>query len=55
MAIFTRGDVQLSGSGEPARLNGFGISSGYFHVLGLQPELGREFDQKAEVPATDSR
>ncbi len=50
MAIFTRGDVQLSRSGEPARLNGFGISSGYFHVLGLQPELGREFDQKAEVP-----
>jgi len=50
MAIFTRGDVQLSGTGEPARLNGFGISNGYFHVLGLQPELGREFDQKAEIP-----
>jgi predicted permease len=50
MAIFTRGDVQLSGSGEPVKLNGLGISSGYFHVLGLQPELGREFDQKAEIP-----
>lgn len=50
MAIFTRGDVQLSGSGEPVKLNGFGISSGYFHVLGLQPELGREFDQKSEIP-----
>jgi predicted permease len=50
MAAFTRGDVQLSGSGEPVRLNGFGITSGYFRVLGLQPELGREFDFKAEIP-----
>ncbi|HLY39983.1 MAG TPA: ABC transporter permease [Terracidiphilus sp.] len=51
MAIFTRGDVQLSGNGgEPQRLNGFGISAGYFHTLGLQPEMGREFDRKAEIP-----
>ena len=50
IAGFTRGDVQLSGSGEPVRLNGFGITAGYFHVLGLQPQLGREFDQKAEIP-----
>jgi predicted permease len=49
MALFTRGDVQLSGSGDPVKLNGFGISSGYFHVLGLRPALGREFDQKAEI------
>ena len=50
MAAFTRGDVQLSGSGEPVRVNGFGITAGYFHVLGLRPELGREFDQAAELP-----
>ena len=50
MAAFTRGDVQLSGDGEPVRLNGFGITSGYFRVLGLQPQLGREFDFKAEIP-----
>ena len=50
MAVFTRGDVQLSGDGEPVRLNGFGITSGYFRVLGLQPELGREFDFQAEIP-----
>jgi predicted permease len=50
VAAFTRGDVQLSGSGEPARLNGFGVTAGYFHVLGLHPELGREFDQKEEIP-----
>jgi predicted permease len=50
MAAFTRGDVQLSGSGEPVSLNAFGITSGYFHVLGLHPRLGREFDEKAEIP-----
>jgi predicted permease len=50
MAAFNRGDVQLSGSGEPVRLNGFGITSGYFHVLGLRPQLGREFDRAAEIP-----
>ncbi len=50
MAAFTRGDMQLSGFGEPVRLNGFGITSGYFRVLGLHPELGREFDFQAEIP-----
>jgi predicted permease len=50
LAAFTRGDVQLSGSGEPVRLNAFGITSGYFHALGLQPQLGHEFDEKAEIP-----
>ncbi|MGA8669833.1 MAG: ABC transporter permease [Terracidiphilus sp.] len=50
IAAFTRGDVQVSGDGEPVRLNGFGITSGYFRVLGLQPELGREFDFQAEIP-----
>ena len=50
MAAFNRGDVQLSGDGEPVRLYGFGITAGYFHVLGLHPQLGREFDRAAEIP-----
>ena len=50
MAAFTRGDMQISGDGEPQKLNGFGITSGYFRVLGLRPELGREFDFQAEIP-----
>lgn len=49
-AAFTRGDVQISGDGEPVKLNGFGITSGYFRVLGLRPEIGREFDFQAEIP-----
>ncbi|MGD0627817.1 MAG: ABC transporter permease [Terracidiphilus sp.] len=50
MAAFTRGDMQLSGSGVPVELSGFGITSGYFRVLGLKPQLGREFDWNAEIP-----
>jgi predicted permease len=50
LAAFTRGDVQLSGNGQPVRLNSFGITSGYFRVLGLHPQLGREFDFPSEIP-----
>src|ERR1700758_446104 len=50
LAAFTRGDLQLSGiSGEPVRLKGFQVTPGYFRVLGLRPELGREFDDKSEI------
>jgi predicted permease len=53
MAAYTRADVQLSGTGEPVELGGFGITSGFFRVLGLKPELGREFDWNAEIPGND--
>jgi predicted permease len=49
MAAFTRADTQLSGAGEPAELAGFGITAGYFRVLGLKPQLGREFDFNNEI------
>src|ERR1700691_2913397 len=35
MAAFTRGDVQLSGTGEPIELGGFDISPGFFGVFRL--------------------
>jgi predicted permease len=51
MAIYTRGDMQLSGSSaEPVRLYGFQVTSGFFRVLGLHPQLGSEFDRNAELP-----
>ena len=50
LAAFTRGDMQLSGNGQPVQLSGFKITAGYFHVLGLKPALGREFDTHNEVP-----
>lgn len=49
LAAFTRSDVQLSGSGEPVRLAAFSVTAGYFHVLGLGPEQGREFEEKDEL------
>ncbi len=56
LAAITRADLQLSGgSAAPMRLNGFRITSGYFRVLGLQPELGREFDEKAELPHNEQQ
>ena len=50
MAAYTRNDMQLSGSGDPEKLNGFATTAGYFHVLGLKPKLGREFEENAEIP-----
>ncbi|HUI41255.1 MAG TPA: ABC transporter permease [Terriglobia bacterium] len=50
LAAFTRGDVQLSGSGEPVRLAAFRVTAGYFQVLGLVPALGRAFEEKEELP-----
>lgn len=51
MAAITRSDLQLSsGSGEPEMLYGFGITAGFFQVLGVRPELGHEFDRSNEVP-----
>ena len=53
MAAFSRRDMQLSGSGAAERLYGFAITAGYFHVLGLKPQLGREFDRQAEIEGND--
>lgn len=50
IAAYTRNDLQLAGSGETIRLSGFSVTAGFFHVLGLKPEIGREFDQNDELP-----
>lgn len=55
MAAYVRADAQLLDGGEAVRLNGFGITAGYFRVLGLKPELGREFDETAEIPGSGSQ
>jgi len=50
MAAYNRSDMQLAGSsGDAIRVNGFRITAGFFHVLGIEPELGREFDRDAEI------
>ena len=50
LAGFTRGDLQLSGAGRPERFAGFQVTAGYFHVLGLHPARGHEFNTNDELP-----
>jgi hypothetical protein len=50
MAAYTRRDMQFSGTGEATRLSGFAVPAGFFHVLGLKPAIGREFDRQDEFP-----
>ncbi len=49
-AAYTRYDLQLTGSGDAVRLSGFAVTAGFFHVLGLTPAMGREFDRSDELP-----
>jgi predicted permease len=49
-AAYVHNDLQLSGTGEPVRLSGFSVTAGYFHVLGVKPAMGREFNQSDELP-----
>ena len=53
IAAYTHRDVQLSGVAEPVRLSGFAITAGFFHVLGVNPMLGREFTTQEELPNAD--
>ena len=50
LAAYTRNDLQLSGSGRPVRLTGFAVTAGFFHVLGVEPAIGREFSTRDELP-----
>ncbi|MGH9613918.1 MAG: ABC transporter permease, partial [Bryobacteraceae bacterium] len=52
LAAYTRWDIQLSGSGRPASLTGFAVTAGFFHVLGVDPLIGREFSKKDELPGS---
>ena len=52
MAAYTHWDIQLSGSGQPASLTGFSVTAGFFHVLGVDPLIGREFSKKDELPGS---
>jgi len=49
LAGFTRADVQLSGVDQSERLASLRVTAGFFHLLGLRPALGREFEIKDEL------
>ncbi len=42
-AFYGVGDSKLTGSGEPQRLSAVPVSQNFFPLLGVQPELGRQF------------
>src|SRR5512145_1981048 len=45
-AFYGVGDNLLSGRGEPERLSGVPVSDNFFAVLGVNPQLGRVFNQE---------
>jgi putative ABC transport system permease protein len=45
-AFFDYDGYTLTGSGEPERLVGVGISQNFLDVLGVSPAIGREFDDE---------
>lgn len=40
----------LTGPGSPEHVNGYEISSGFFKMLGVHPQLGREFSAQEDQP-----
>jgi len=48
-AFSTSDNLKLTGTGEPTPLTGIGVVGNFFHVLGVEPELGRSFTKDETV------
>ncbi|MGI9073534.1 MAG: ABC transporter permease [Bryobacteraceae bacterium] len=48
IAAYREAGFNLSGNGEPERLNGEMISAGFFEILGVNPVLGRTFRKEED-------
>lgn len=46
LSAFSDWNANLTGSGEPARLQGYMVSPGFFATLGVTPSLGRMFREE---------
>ena len=42
-------NINLTGSGEPERIAGAGVSPNFFRVLGVPPEIGRDFTENDDA------
>jgi putative ABC transport system permease protein len=54
IAAFMPGTVNLTGSGEPERLDSAQVSPNMFRVLGVRPAMGRDFFDEEEQSGKDS-
>jgi putative ABC transport system permease protein len=50
LGAFKSDSFNLTGSGDPARLNGLRVSAGFFPALGVSPLLGRTFNDDEDQP-----
>jgi putative ABC transport system permease protein len=53
IAVYRGGSANLTGQGEPERVTGWTVSSGFFRVLGVTPALGRDFVPDDDVPGAE--
>ncbi|HWC99272.1 MAG TPA: ABC transporter permease [Candidatus Sulfopaludibacter sp.] len=53
MSVFQPGSANLSGSGDPVRLDTALVSANLFRLLGVQPALGRDFRDEEEADGQD--
>lgn len=53
LGAFLSDSFNLTGSGEPERLNGLRVSTGFFPSLGVSPALGRTFTDQEDRPGNE--
>lgn len=53
IAVYGGGSANLTGQGEPERVTGWTVSSGFLRVLGVTPALGRDFAPDDDVPGAE--
>jgi predicted permease len=55
IALFFDGrGATLTGTGEPQRVGGLGVSHNFLKTLGIQPALGRDFRPEEELPGNSN-
>ena len=54
MALYASGEINLNGAGEPERLPVGNVTADFFKVLGINPVLGRTFQEGEDSPGRNS-
>ena len=53
MAALTWQTITLTGGGEPEKISGYGVTAGFFPLLGVEPLLGRTFVPDEDKPGAN--